>query len=247
MPSRLSILQLRCFCSLLLALPCVRLISDLLERTVVMQFRNWSSGPQQLTKGIPQRSALSPSSSMSNQRLGRSEPSKIFTLADDGLIYKTSKDSQEAAEAVQQQLDSVSQWCHDTRSLINPDKAQTLWCTLDDRASGKLMPAITVDGAVIERTSHLSSAFSFYASLLQAIDGVMSLGRSKPWMGQASMPADRATSKPRSGKGTQTDSGVSTRHSCQETWGSTVENGQQAKQSQRSSFSFKKTANRKIS
>ena len=35
------------------------------------------------------------------------------------------------------------------------------------------------------------------------------------------------------------DSGVSMRHSCQKTWESTVENGQQAKQSQRSSFSFK--------
>ena len=33
---------------------------------------------------------------------------KILTLADDGLIYKTSKDSQEAAETLQQQLDSVS-------------------------------------------------------------------------------------------------------------------------------------------
>ena len=38
-------------------------------------------------------------------------------------------------------------------------------------------------------------------------------------------------SKPRSGKGTQNRSfGVSTRHSCQKTWESTFENGQQAKQ-----------------
>ena len=35
-------------------------------------------------------------------------PCKILTLADDGLIYKTSKDSQEAAETLQQELDSVS-------------------------------------------------------------------------------------------------------------------------------------------
>ena len=55
-------------------------------------------------------------------------PSKILTLADGGLRYKTSKDSYVAAEAVQQQLDSVrvSMWCHDTGSLINPDKAQTV-------------------------------------------------------------------------------------------------------------------------
>ena len=57
---------------------------------------------------------------------GLADPTKLPTLVDDGLIYKTSKNSQEASEAVQQQLDSVSQWCHDTRSLISPGKAQTL-------------------------------------------------------------------------------------------------------------------------
>ena len=56
---------------------------------------------------------------------------------------------------MQQQKDSVSKWCHDTGSLINPDKTQTLWCTLDNRASGKAMPAVTLHGAVVERTSHL--------------------------------------------------------------------------------------------
>ena len=38
----------------------------------------------------------------------------VLTLADDGVIYKTFRDSQEAAKAVQQQLDSesVCQWCY---------------------------------------------------------------------------------------------------------------------------------------
>ena len=40
----------------------------------------------------------------------------------------------------------------------------------------------------------------------------------------------QSSSKRRSGWGTQTDPGVSMRHSCQKTWGSAVENGQQAKQ-----------------
>ena len=40
----------------------------------------------------------------------------------------------------------------------------------------------------------------------------------------------------KSGKGTQSHAGVSMRHFCQKTWESTVENGQQAKRSQRSSF-----------
>ena len=39
--------------------------------------------------------------------------------------------------------------------MINPDKATTLWCTLDNKAAGKAMPAVTFDGTVVERTNHL--------------------------------------------------------------------------------------------
>ena len=53
--------------------------------------------------------------------LNQNGPSKILILADDGLIYKTSKDSQEAVRAVQQQLASVSKWCHSAGSLISPE------------------------------------------------------------------------------------------------------------------------------
>ena len=96
----------------------------LLERTVVMQLGNWNSAPHQLTMGLPQGSQLSPvlfnvyTKGLAD--LNQNGPSKILKLADDGLIYKTSKDFQEAAEAVQQQLDSVSKYCQDTGSLINP-------------------------------------------------------------------------------------------------------------------------------
>ena len=62
-------------------------------------------------------------------------------------MYKISRDSQKAAEAMQQQLNNVSKWYHDTGSLINLDKAQTL--------TGEPMPAVTFDGTVAERTIHL--------------------------------------------------------------------------------------------
>jgi len=93
-----------------------------------MQLGNWSCAPHQLTMGPPQGSPLSSvlfkvyTKDLAD--LNQNGPCKFLTLADDGL--RTSKDSQEAAEAVQQQLDSVSKWCHDTGSLISPDKAQKL-------------------------------------------------------------------------------------------------------------------------
>ena len=129
----------------------------LMQRTMAAQLGNWSSAPDQLTMGITEGSSLSPvlfnvyTKGLAD--LNQNGPSKILTLADDGLIYKTSKDSQEAAKAVQ--LGSVSKWCHDTGSPINPVKAQTLWCNLDNRAASKPMPAVSLDVAVVERTSHL--------------------------------------------------------------------------------------------
>ena len=54
----------------------------------------------------------------------------------------TSRDAQEAAKAVKEQLESVSQWCHDIESPINPNKSQTLCYTLASRAAGKAMPAV---------------------------------------------------------------------------------------------------------
>ena len=60
-------------------------------------------------------------------------------------------------------------------------------------------------------------------------------GTSLGWIGLRTQYCEYASwqssSKPRSGKGTQTNSGISVRHFCPKTWESTVRNGQQAKQS----------------
>ena len=52
-------------------------------------------------------------------------------------------------------VDSIYQWCHDTRPLINPDKAQTVCSTLDNKPAGKPMPAVTFDGVLVRWTNYL--------------------------------------------------------------------------------------------
>ena len=81
--------------------------------------------------------------------------SRVLTLADDGLIYKTASDISTAVTAVQEQLEKVSHWCQETESKINPRKAQTLWCTLNNKAVGQAMPAVSFNGEAIERTNSL--------------------------------------------------------------------------------------------
>ena len=128
-------------------------------RTVVLRLGDWSSDTQTLTMGLPQGSPLSPvlynvyTKGLAD--LEASGPARVLTLADDGLIYKTAKDSQDAVEAVQEQLDNTAQWCQETGSAINPAKAQALWCTLDNKAAGKAKPDARFNGAVIQRVTQL--------------------------------------------------------------------------------------------
>ena len=73
----------------------------LLERTVVMQHGHWSSATHHLTIGLPQGSPFSPvlysvyTKGLAD--LNENSLSRILTLADDGVIFKTTMDTQEAA------------------------------------------------------------------------------------------------------------------------------------------------------
>ena len=109
--------------------------------------------------GLPQGSPLSPvlynvyTKGLAD--LNSNGLSRVLTLADDGLIYKTSSDISTAVTAVQEQLEKVSHWCQETESEINPSKAQALWCTLNNKAVGQAMPAVSFNGEAIERTNSL--------------------------------------------------------------------------------------------
>ena len=94
------------------------LAAALQERKVAMRLGNWISTPQQLTMGLPQGSPLSPvlynvyTKGLAD--LNSNGLSRVLTLADDELIYKTASDISTAVTAVQEQLENVSHWCQET-------------------------------------------------------------------------------------------------------------------------------------
>ena len=105
------------------------------------QLGNWSSATHQLTMVLPQGSPLlSVLYKVYTKGLAdrnQTGLSRVLTLADDGLIYKTTRDIQEAAEVVQQQLENVSQWCQDSGSLINPSKHRHCGASLKTKQQAK--------------------------------------------------------------------------------------------------------------
>ena len=135
------------------------LAAALQKRKVAMRLGNWISTPQQLTMGLPQGSPLSlvlyNVYTKGLADLNSNGLSRVLTLADDGLIYKTASDISTAVTAVQEQLEKVSHWCQETESEINPSKAQALWCTINNKAVRQAMPAVSFNGEAIERTNSL--------------------------------------------------------------------------------------------
>ena len=104
------------------------LAAALQERKVAMRLGNWISTPQQLTMGLPQGSPLSPVVCNVYTKglvdMNSNGLSRVLTLQDGGLIYKTASDISTAVTAVQGQLEKMSHWCQETESKINPSKAQ---------------------------------------------------------------------------------------------------------------------------
>ena len=131
------------------------LAAALQERKVAMLLGNWISTPRQLTMGLPQGFPLSPvlynvyTKGLTD--LNSNGLSRVLTLVDEGLIYKTASDINTAVTAVQEQLEKVSHWCQETESEINPSKAQALWCPFNTKAVGQAMPAVSFSWEVIER------------------------------------------------------------------------------------------------
>ena len=76
--------------------------------------------------------------------------SRVRTLADGGLIYETASETLIAVTVFQKHLEKVSRWYQETEFEINPRKAQTLWCTLNNKAVEQTMLAVSFN----EKVSH---------------------------------------------------------------------------------------------
>ena len=69
-----------------------------------------------------------------------------LSFADDVLVYRLGKNRQEIADSVQQELDRIEEWCTEMNGMIHPDKATTLWCSLNNHAVKADMPEVSIDG-----------------------------------------------------------------------------------------------------
>ncbi|NQZ78185.1 MAG: endonuclease/exonuclease/phosphatase family protein, partial [Ekhidna sp.] len=129
------------------------------ERTVVLRLGDWTSEPHTVSMGLPQGSPLSPvlynvyTKGLAD--INKNGIARVLTLADDGLIYKTAKDAQDRATAIQKQLDNIAEWCRETDSSINPTKAQTLLCTLNNKHANQAASPVFFNGTQIDQTDNL--------------------------------------------------------------------------------------------
>ena len=67
------------------------------------------------------------------------------------LVYRLGKNRQEIADSVQQELDRIEEWCTEMNGKIHPDKATTLWFSLNNHAVKADMPEVSIDGKAIKR------------------------------------------------------------------------------------------------
>ena len=74
-------------------------------------------------------------------------------------LQTTSSTKQQEASTQQSPLSrsrwKESHWCQETESEINSSKMQALWCTLNNKAVGQAMPAVSFNGEVIEHMNNL--------------------------------------------------------------------------------------------
>ena len=136
------------------------LAAALQERKVAMRLGNWISTPQQLTNGTSTRLPSVPCPLQCLHKGTGGSEQQWFKPGAYSCGRRAYLQNIPVTSAQQSPL-SKSSWkrCHigakETESEINPSKAQALWCTLNNKAVGQAMPAVSFSGEAIERTNSL--------------------------------------------------------------------------------------------
>ena len=98
---------------------------------VALRIGTWTSEVKEITPGFPQGSALSPvffNIYTVGITLNKLEgPGRTLSFADDVLSYRQGKDRQKTASSLQQELNTLNNWCKELNGKLHPDNASVLW------------------------------------------------------------------------------------------------------------------------
>lgn len=138
----------------------VQWISEaLFERKVALRSGRWMSDPVEIASGLPQGSALSPVLfNIYTSKIARIDVSgagRILTFADDVMVYGQGRDRLAVGRMLQDGLNRVADWCEEYNAVINPEKAQVIWCSLNNRIVKEPTPPIVFDHSLIDRQHEL--------------------------------------------------------------------------------------------
>ena len=149
----------------------------LMERKVALRLGKWMSDQTEICPGLPQGSALSPvlfnvyTAELPSNQVNCS--GSTMTFADDITAFERGNDRLEIAKKVQRRIQEIESWCHGNNAVMNPDKAQVLWCSLNNMIVQDPTPPITCDYEIIDRKTemkYLGNVFDRSLSFNKHID-----------------------------------------------------------------------------
>ena len=111
---------------------------------------------------------------------------RVLTFADDVLAYTWGRDRDALLHDVQNTLTRINEWCEESQAVINPAKATTLWCSLNNHIMKKDLPLVQIGGKEVPRVSemtYLGISMDRSLSFKRHVDNVVT----KCWKGLAAV------------------------------------------------------------
>ena len=166
---------------------CVRwVMAALNRRRCMMKHRSWQSDWTTLNTGLPQGSPLSPVLfniyTLPLAKLDKPR-CRVRTFADDILVSSHGKTPEDVIQIMQPTLTDIQHYCQANHMYCNGDKAEALYCTLNNTFQSTDMPPITYDGQFIQTASklrHLGVIFDRQLHFTEHVNYILLRGASTP-------------------------------------------------------------------